>query len=135
MQFVVSSSSLLKQLQLCGSALQSNNTLPILDNFLFELSKGKLVICATDLETTIISSLKVESKDSGNIAVPAKILMETVRTFPEMPLTFSLDKKTHSVEITSDYGKYKLSGHDAADYPKPPSLDSPATIELPASLL
>ena len=47
MKFIVSSSKLLKQLQLIGGIIQSNNTLPILDNFLFELKQGELVVSAS----------------------------------------------------------------------------------------
>ena len=42
MKFIVSSSQLLKQLQVLGGVINSNNTLPILDNFLFEISENKL---------------------------------------------------------------------------------------------
>ena len=37
MKFIVSSSDLLKNLQVLGTILNTNNTLPILDNFLFEI--------------------------------------------------------------------------------------------------
>ena len=53
MKFIVSSSYLLKKLQVFGSVINSNNTMPILDNFLFELSTNSLTISASDLETTV----------------------------------------------------------------------------------
>ena len=81
MKFIVSSSKLLKQLQLIGGIIQSNNTLPILDNFLFELKQGELVVSASDLETTMSVNLEVETEDVGSAAVPAKVLMDTLKTF------------------------------------------------------
>ena len=59
MKFIVSSSKLLKQLQLIGGIIQSNNTLPILDNFLFELKQGELTVSASDLETMMSVNLEV----------------------------------------------------------------------------
>ena len=49
MKFIVNSSSLLKELQKLSGVISSNNTLPILDNFLFEITNGKIVIVACDL--------------------------------------------------------------------------------------
>ena len=98
MKFIVSSSYLLKQLQVLGGVINSNNALPILDNFLFELDGNDLLVSASDLETTIVTKLNVESEDTGNIAVPAKLLLDTLKTFPEQPLTFVLqDNNTLSL--------------------------------------
>src|SRR5437773_4885359 len=94
LKFIVSSSGLLKQLQSISGVLNTSNPLPILDNFLFVIEKGSLTISASDLETTMTTQLQAEAKSSGKIAVPAKILLETLKTFPEQPLTFSIDDKT-----------------------------------------
>ena len=76
MKFIVSSSYLLKQLQVLGSVINSSNTLPILDNFLFELNKKALTVSASDLETTMSATLEIESTDNGSVAVPAKLLLD-----------------------------------------------------------
>ncbi|MFT5736756.1 MAG: DNA polymerase-3 subunit beta, partial [Maribacter sp.] len=88
MKFIVSSTYLLKQLQILGGVINNSNTLPILDNFLFDLKKDKLTVSASDLETTMSSVLNVDSDNEGVIAVPARLLLETLKTFPEQPLTF-----------------------------------------------
>jgi len=135
MKFIVSSSGLLRQLQALSGVLNNTNPLPILDNFLFVIEKGSLTISASDLETTMITHLPVESKANGKVAVQAKILLETLKTFPEQPLTFSIDEKTHQVEISSDYGKYKLSGFDADEFPKMPVAEDTATLTVPAQTM
>lgn len=135
MKFIVSSSTLLKQLQTLSGVLNSTNTLPILDNFLFEIDKGSLTVSASDLETTMNTHLTVESKDSGNVAVPAKLLIDTLKTFPEQPLTFTIDKKRFAIEISSDYGKYKITGQNGDEFPKAPSVDNGQALELDASIL
>lgn len=135
MKFIVSSSSLLKQLQSISGVLNSSNTLPILDNFLFEIDKGQLTISASDLETTMTTVLAIESKDAGNIAIPAKLLLDTLKTFPEQPLTFSIDPKKYSIEISSDYGKYKLTGHNGDEFPRVPKMEAASSMELPAEVL
>ena len=108
MKFIVSSSYLLKQLQVLGSVINNNNTLHILDNFLFELDQNTLKVSASDLETTMTATLEIESTSEGSIAVPAKLLLETLKTFPEQPLTFTV-KENSTIEISSSFGKYTLA--------------------------
>ncbi|MCH7534315.1 MAG: DNA polymerase III subunit beta [Bacteroidetes bacterium] len=135
MKFIVSSTSLLKELQAISGVLNTNNTLPILDNFLFKISKNSLVISASDLETTISSVITIEATEDGNIAIPARLLLDTLKTFPEQPLTFDADVKTNSIEISSDFGKYKLAGHNADEFPKLPSVDSSTFIDIKPDVL
>jgi len=89
MKFIVSSSDLLKNLQVLGTILNTNNTLPILDNFLFEIENNELNITSSDLETSLTSKLSIESSLNVKIAIPAKLLTDIIRSLPEQPLTFS----------------------------------------------
>ena len=91
MKFVANSSKLLKELQKISGVLSTNNTLPILDSFLFELSENQLKVVASDLETTIINVLTVESNETDSIAIPAKILIYTLKAFSNQPLTFVIN--------------------------------------------
>ena len=108
MQFIVSSNQLLRQLQTLSGVLSNSNTLPILDHFLFELAPGELLMTASDLETTMSSKMEVRTEDAGAIAVPARMLLDILKAFPDIPLTVKVDGATHAVELTSDAGKYKL---------------------------
>ena len=134
MKFIVSSSQLLKQLQVLGGVINSNNTLPILDNFLFELSENELKISASDLETTMSSVVEVESESSGSIAVSARLLLDTLKTFPNQPLTFKTEGD-NTIEISSDQGKYDMAYFSGDEFPKAVSLPSPSTTVVPAHIL
>ena len=68
MKFIASSSLLLKNIQVLGGILNTNNTMPILDYFLFNISESVLKITASDLETTLSAEIKIESEDNGSIA-------------------------------------------------------------------
>lgn len=135
MKFIVSSSKLLKQLQLIAGVIQSNNTLPILDNFLFEVKSGELSISASDLETAMSVSLEVETGDVGSAAIPAKTLLDTLKTFPEQPLTFSFDTGSGTIELSSDYGKYTLPFIEGDEFPTFPNIENPSSTVLPAEVL
>ncbi|MGO1729749.1 MAG: DNA polymerase III subunit beta [Flavobacteriaceae bacterium] len=134
MKFIVSSSHMLKKLQLLGGVLNNNNTLPILDNFLFEIKSGELSMTASDLETTITSTLEIESTDEGSIAVPAKLILDTLKTFPEQPLTFVVNEN-NTLEISSDQGKYEIAYADAEDYPNEVEVDEVMTTDIQGDIL
>ncbi|WP_075343099.1 DNA polymerase III subunit beta [Tenacibaculum agarivorans] len=134
MKFIVSSSHLLKQLQTLGGVINSNNTLPILDNFLFELSENQLKASASDLETTMSAIVNVESTDTGSIAINARLLLDTLKTFPDQPLTFKTEGES-TIEISSEQGKYDMAYHDGEEFPKAIELPSPSSTEIPAHVL
>ena len=104
MKFIVSSSALLKPIQTLSGVLNTTNTLPILDHFLFEVDDNNLRVTATDLETTMSAVINVEADNSGSMALPARLLLETIKTFPEQPLTFTLTDQ-NTVEIMSEVRK------------------------------
>ncbi|HTN21495.1 MAG TPA: DNA polymerase III subunit beta [Pelobium sp.] len=135
MRFIVSTSTLLKHLQAVSGALSNSAVLPILENFLFEIKDTTLIISATDLQTSMTTSLAVESKEGGKIAVPSKILLDTLKTLPEQPIAFSVDDNTFAIEISAGDGKYRLSGENGEDFPKIPTVENASSVNLPASVL
>jgi DNA polymerase III subunit beta len=135
MKFIVNSSVLLKELQKLNGVISTSNTLPILDNFLFEIEDGKIRMIASDLETTMISEISTESASNGKITIPSKILIDTLKTFSNQPLTFLIDTETKGIEISSENGNYKLAGQDANEFPKIPELSSSSSITLGSSIL
>jgi len=134
MKFVVSSSILLKNLQQINGVINSNTVLPILEDFLFEVSKEKLTVVATDLETVMKIHLDIEAKDNFRVCIPAKILMETLKNLPDQPLTFNIDKN-YAIEITSDNGKYKVMGENPENFPKEPVSDETTSFTTTSNAL
>lgn len=136
MKFKVSSGDLLKQLQIAGGAIASNPVIPILEDFLFSISGERLTISASDLETSITTSLQLsEVSGEGQIAVPAKILTETLKALPDQPISFDVDPDTRSIQLTSNYGKYRLAGENPVEYPELPVPESAETVTLSSEIL
>lgn len=123
MKFVVSSTELLGHLQAISRVISSKNTLPILDNFLFNLSGNDLEITASDLESTLITRMKLENASGdGIIALPARILLDTLKEFSVQPLAFDINMDTLAVVITSENGKFNVVGQNGIDFPALPSI-------------
>ena len=134
MNFIVSSTQLQRQLQTLSGVLNTSNTLPILDHVLFELAPQQLKITATDLETTISATIQVESTSEGKLAVPARLLLDTVKTFPEQPLTFSL-ADNNTLEISSEQGKYALAYANADEYPQAAEVVDASSLSIQGDTL
>jgi DNA polymerase-3 subunit beta len=135
MKFIVSTSTLLKHLQFSVGIISGKAVLPAIDNFLFELENEHLKIISTDLETTLVTELKVESNDTIRVLVPARMLIDTLKTFPDQPIVFKIDDKKYTVEIVTDNGKFKMGGSGAVEFPNVPTVKSKTTIEISSGIL
>ncbi len=136
MKFIISSTALLRSLLKISGVLSTSSTLPILEDFLFELKDKKLKITASDLETTMSVEIDTDkAEDPGVVAIPAKMLLDIMKTFPELPVTISVNMDTMSVEIFAGEGKYKLVGHRSDEFPQVPVLENITTLDLNASIL
>ncbi len=123
MKFVVSSTDLLSHLSSISKVISSKSTMPILDNFLFQLTDAALTITASDLESTLITSMELDNTEGeGTIAVPARLLIDTLKEFPEQPLTFQIDTESFGIEIFSENGKYSIVGQSGEDFPELPEI-------------
>ena len=135
MKFIVNSTALLRELQKLNGVISSNNTLPILDNFLFDINSNNMTIIATDLETTMMSTISVEADVDGKITIPARILIDTLKTFSNQPLTFIVNTETFGIEMSSEMGNYKLAGQNANEFPKTPKLNGSSITTIKGDIL
>ena len=134
MKFVVSSTEMLNHLTAISRVISSKSTLPILDNFLFNLEENKLTITASDLETTLVTWVELENTEGiGEIAIPAKLLIDTLKEFPEQPLTFQINTETFAIDIFSVNGKFSIVGQNGEEYPELPVIQVSNAISVDMS--
>jgi DNA polymerase-3 subunit beta len=135
MKFVISSSTLLKHLSTINGVIASNPIVPILENFLFQLDKSNLTVTASDMQTVMITEFEVESRDSGSFAVPARLLLDTLRSLPEQPVQINIDEETFGTELVTANGRYKLAGENSMDFPRVPQVNRTFSIEMNSDML
>ena len=136
MKFVVSNMVLSKHLQMMGGVISGNSrSLPILEDFLFEISNDRLVVSASDHEMIMSCQVEIKSQDEGRAAVPARMLQEILKSLPDQPLTFSVDSEKAVIRIESESGEYSLVGHSPDEYPQAKEVLDPQEIVVPASVL
>ena len=125
MKFVVSSNTLLTRLQAVSKVIGGKPVQPILDNILLVATDGMLYATASDKETTMEAKVELERlEEEGKITIPAKILLDILKEFPEQPLTFEINTTTNEVKIISENGEYTVMGESADDYPMQAGLSA-----------
>ena len=136
MKFIVSSLKLLKSLQALSGVIGSKNTLPILDDFLFHLDENQLKITSSDLDVTMTVSLVPDMVEgTGEVTIPARLLLEIMKNFPDVPITIAVDNNTLAVELIAGDGRYKLAGHKSDEFPQLPVMADTSVWEIPADVL
>lgn len=135
MKFTVGSNELQKALSKISGVVPAKSTLPILENILFQLSKNTLDLAATDLEISMSTSLDVKGGEDGSIAMPAKRLMETIRSLPEVQLVFHADLAANKVRMITEMGEYVIMGDSSEEFPKTPQFKAEEKIVLDGDLL
>lgn len=132
MNFIVSSTALHRQLSRISGAIPSRSVLPIIENFLFEVGTDTLTISTTNLETSMQTKLAVESRGEPiKVAIPARLLLDILKALPEQPITIIVDENTFGVEISSENGKYKISGENGDDFPSIPKPEGTDSVQMP----
>ena len=137
MKFTVSSSALLSLLATTGKVISNKSSLPILEYFLMELKDGQLTVTTSDLETTLIGSISVENIErEGVIAAPGKLMLDSLKEFPEMPLVIEVNDTTWEIQITWASGHLSIPGASAVSYPAVQTLGNERkSITLDVDLL
>ncbi|MFI3278745.1 MAG: DNA polymerase III subunit beta [Rikenellaceae bacterium] len=123
MKFTISSSTLLSTLSTAGKVISTKNTFPILDYFLLELNDSSLKITTSDLETTLISSIKIDNIEQlGAVAAPAKLMLDSLKEFSDIPLTIEVNSSTWEITISWKSGSLSIPGANPSSYPSLQSL-------------
>ena len=137
MKFTISSSALLATLSTTGKVVSNKNTLPILDYFLFDLKDGILKVTASDLETTLISTVAVDNVErEGTIAAPVKLMLDSLKEFSEQPLTIEADENTWEITVSWKSGSLKIPGTSGLGYPALPELaDDKSEVDMDVDMM
>lgn len=136
MKFIVSSDLLYRNLSAISGVMGTNSTMPILDNFLVTIEGNQLKLTASDLDSTMTSVIELDNVEGeGSVAVPAKILLETLKLMPDMPLVFAIDTENNVLKFTSANGEYGAPCFPSDEYPKVKPIQEPQTFEIRAAVL
>ncbi len=138
MRFIINSQLFLKHLSALSGVISNNNTVPIISCFHLHLEDNILTIKATDLETTMVSKIELENarvEGIDSIAIPAKLLIDMLKSLDDVPINFAVNAENYSIDISSGEGKYSLAGQNADTFPAMPEMSDTVQTSMPASVL
>ncbi len=137
MRFTLSSTALSSRLNTLSRVINSKNSLPILDDFLFQVGNGQITITASDSENVMQSTITLdECEGEGEFAVPNRTILDAVKELPEQPLSFEVDTDTFAIKVVYQNGLYNFSGQNAEEYPRTQSMaDAATTLTIDSSVL
>ncbi len=137
MRFTLSSSVLNNRLQTLSKVINSKNSLPILESFLFQVHNGQITITVSDSENVMQTTLALDESDmNGNFAVPNHTILDAVKELPEQPLTFDVNLNTYEVTVAYQNGQYHFSAQNADEYPHyEPLTDDVHVITIDSTVL
>ena len=121
MEFKVNSKILEKTLSKIIPAVPARTPMPILENFLFEIKSGSLVIQATDLEISLKSSINVAANEDLSIVLPARLIYDVIRSMEDVQINFNVDGN-NKLKLTTENGIYNISFSPSEDFPESPTV-------------
>ena len=136
MKFIVSRDILYKNLSAISGVLGTNSTLPILDNFLFAVERDILTLTASDLDATMTATIQLTNVEGeGSVAIPSKILLDTLKLVNETPIVFDIDLENHILKFSFEDAKYDSSCFPGEEYPAMKTMQEPQMFEIEAHIL
>ena len=129
MKFTLSSGALNSRLQSLAKVINSKNSLPILDSFLFEVANNSLKITASDSENIMQTTIALDNcEGEGVFAVPNRTILDAVKELSEQPLTFDIDVEALTIKILYQNGMYNFTAQNADEYPRTAAVPDGATL-------
>jgi len=135
MKFTVSSADFQHGLAKISGVVPSKSTLPILENILFDLKKNSLRAVATDLEVSVSIIIDVKGTEDGTVTIPARRLLDTLRSLPDVQLVVSVDQASHKVKLITETGEYTIMGESSDEFPAVPQFKADHQNQIDISLL
>ena len=137
MKFTIEGKAFQQQLQAVAKVMNAKNTVNILDNFLLRVEGDRLWITGSDSENMLTAMVHISDKDGdGEIAVPAKRLLDITKEVANQPISFYINDETKEIDLKFLNGHFNFMGVDAAAYPRRRALEGEIhEMTLPVSMV
>jgi DNA polymerase-3 subunit beta len=133
MQFSVSKSSLLKELNLLQGIVEKKSTIPILSNVLIETAESKISFVATDLDVSLQTECPAELSGTGSVVLQARKLFDIVRNLPDAEISFTKEDNDW-VKIVCASSQFRIVGQAKEHFPSTPKSEKGGVV-IPANVL
>ncbi len=137
MRFTLSSSALFGRLSALSKVINSKSSMPILNDFIFDIDGQVLHLTASDSENMMKTYVEINDCDgNGRFAINNHDLLEALKGIPEQPITLEVNMELNSAKISYQNGHFSLPIENADEFPEAQSLsESASNIQIPCVML
>jgi DNA polymerase III subunit beta len=132
----IATAELLTQLQTVSRVASTRSAIQALAGVkIVAPQSGTTELRATDMEIGLRIPLEAQISTSGEAVLPARLLLEVVRSLPAAELTLELRGAEQDVELRSGAATFHLRTLRGDDFPALPDPSPETRLELPAEAL
>ena len=132
MKLSISTAELLSQLQTATRVASSRTSVQALSGVMISAESDRPVLLATDMEIGLRVPLAGEIVRPGTAVLPARLLLEVVRSLPGEAVTLELRPTEQDVELISGAAKFHLRTLRVEDFPNLPTPEPDTRMTLPS---
>jgi len=133
MEFTVSKSDLVRELNLSQGVVEKKTTIPILSNVLVEAAGDRIILTATDLELGIRCSCPAKVSKPGAGTIPARRLLDFVRLLPDADVNVKLAENQWA-SLLCGRSRTRIAGMSRESFPELPQMPD-VLAEIPVGIL
>jgi DNA polymerase-3 subunit beta len=124
--------ALLGQLQMVSRVASTRSAIQALSGVQIAASQGACELRATDMDVGLRVPLEGEVTRDGVVVLPARLLLDVVRSLPAASVSLELRAAEQDVELTSGNATFHIRTLRTEDFPPFPEPDPSTTVGLPA---
>ncbi|HEX5309449.1 MAG TPA: DNA polymerase III subunit beta [Solirubrobacteraceae bacterium] len=132
MKLALSTADLLAQLQTATRVASTRASVQALSGVMIQADSERALLLATDMEVGLRVPLHAEVIEPGTAVLPARLLLDVVRSLPGDTVTLELRTREQDVEVVSGSASFHLRTLRSEDFPALPQADAANTVTLPS---
>lgn len=132
MRLTTSRDALFAQLQTVTRAASTRSAVQALSGVHIQARDGAIELRATDMDIGLRVPLEGEVVRDGAVVLPARLLVDVVRTLPADGVAIELRPAEQDVELVSGSATFHIRTLRLEDFPPLPEPDAEGRVEIPA---
>jgi DNA polymerase-3 subunit beta len=124
---------LFSQLQTVSRVASTRSAIQALSGVQLNVSASGCELRATDMDVGLQVPLEAEVTREGTVVLPARLMLDVVRSLPAKTVTLELRSAEQDVELTAGNATFHIRTLRAEDFPPFPEADADSAVQLPAA--
>src|SRR5438270_535988 len=132
MKFTIEKEPFLTALGVAARGASTRSAIQTLAGVSRHAEGERVELQATDMELGVRVSVSAKAEREGSAVVPARLLLEVVRSLPKNDLTLEYRSSQGDVELVSGPARFHLRTLPVDEFPRLPEAGDAAVMRLPA---